>query len=169
MVQAPPMPYERSMTTWRRHVEPFTRPLFFTVSRLTRGMTLGVRVVARDPAGRVMLVRHTYLDGWWLPGGGVDRGETVQDAAVRELREETGLIATGRPRLLSVHSNHRFFPNDHVLVFAVEAFEAGERSSHGEISDAEWFAPDALPADVTPATLRRLTEIFTGAPSDPLW
>ena len=157
------------MTTWRTRIEPFTRPLFFAFSRLTRGMTLGVRVAARDEAGRIMLVRHTYLDGWWLPGGGVDRGETIQDAAVRELREETGLIATAPPRLLSVHSNHRFFPNDHVLVFAVDAFEVGERTSHGEISDAEWFAPDALPGGVTAATQRRLDEIFTGAAPDPLW
>ena len=169
MVQAAPMAYGRLMTTWRRHVEPFTRPLFFAFSRLTRGMTLGVRVAARDEAGRIMLVRHTYLGGWWLPGGGVDRGETVQDAAVRELREETGLIATAPPRLLSVHSNHRFFPNDHVLVFAVDAFEAGERTSHGEISDAEWFAPGGLPGGVTAATQRRLDEIFTGAAPDPLW
>ena len=169
MVQAASMSYEAGMTPWRVRVEPFTRPLFFAVSRLTRGMTLGVRVVARDRAGRIMLVRHTYLDGWWLPGGGVDRGETVQDAAVRELREETGLIASGPPRLLSVHSNHRFFPNDHVVVFAVDAFEVGERTSHGEISDAEWFAPDALPEGVTAATQRRLDEIFTGVQPDPLW
>ena len=169
MVQAAPIAYGRLMTTWRRHVEPFTRPLFFAFSRLTRGMTLGVRVAARDEAGRVMLVRHTYLGGWWLPGGGVDRGETIQDAAVRELREETGLIATAPPRLLSVHSNHRFFPNDHVLVFAVDAFEVGERTSHGEISDAEWFAPGGLPGGVTAATQRRLDEIFTGAAPDPLW
>lgn len=157
------------MTTWRRHIEPFTRPLFFAWSRLTRGMTLGVRVVARDKSGRIMLIRHTYLDGWWLPGGGVDRGETTQAAAVRELREETGLIAAAPPRLLSVHSNHRFFPNDHVLVFAVDDFTTGERTSHGEISDAEWFAPDALPEGVTAATLRRLDEIFQGTPPDTLW
>lgn len=157
------------MTTWRRHVEPFTRPLFFTVSRLTRSMTLGVRVIARDEAGRVMLVRHTYLDGWWLPGGGVDRGETVHEAAVRELREETGLVATAPPRLISAHSNHRFFPNDHVLVFGVDDFAIGERLSHGEISDAEWFAPDALPDGATAATRRRLDELVKGAPPDPLW
>ena len=169
MVQAGAISYDRIMSTWRRRIEPFTRPLFFAVSRLTRGMTLGVRVVARDEEGRIMLVRHTYLDGWWLPGGGVDRGETVQDAAVRELREETGLIATAAPRLLSVHSNHRFFPNDHVLVFAVDAFQTEERTSHGEISDARWFARGALPGDVTAATRRRLDEIFQGTPPDPLW
>lgn len=49
------------MTTWRRHVEPFTRPLFFAWSRLTRGKTLGVRGVAVDGDGRVLLVKHTYL------------------------------------------------------------------------------------------------------------
>ena len=61
MVQAASMSYEAGMTPWRVRVEPFTRPLFFAVSRLTRGMTLGVRVAARDRAGRIMLVRHTYL------------------------------------------------------------------------------------------------------------
>ena len=160
---------EPRQANWRIRVEPFTRPFFRLYSRLTRSMTLGVRVVATDADGRVLLLKHTYLDGWWLPGGGVDRGETAQHAAVRELREETGLIAAEPPRLLSVHSNHRFFPNDHVLVFAVNAFTMENRTSHGEISDAEWFAPDALPPDVTAATRRRLDEIFNGAPPDPLW
>ena len=63
--------------TWRIYVEPFTRPLFFVWSRLTRGKTLGVRAVAMDAQGRVLMVQHTYLAGWWLPGGGVDRGETT--------------------------------------------------------------------------------------------
>lgn len=49
------------MTTWRTRIEPFTRPLFFVVSRLSRGMTLGVRGVAVDGEGRVLLVKHTYL------------------------------------------------------------------------------------------------------------
>ncbi len=47
--------------TWRVRIEPFTRPLFFAVSRATRGMTLGVRSVAVDGEGRVMLVRHRNL------------------------------------------------------------------------------------------------------------
>lgn len=154
---------------WRQRIEPFTRPLFFLVSRLTRGMTLGVRVVATDPQGRVMLVKHTYLAGWWLPGGGVDRGETTPDAAVRELREETGLIATTLPRLISVHSNERFFRGDHVLVFAVDVFTVGDRASHGEIAEIGWFDPAALPADAHRSTRARLAEIFDGAAVDPVW
>lgn len=154
---------------WRQRIEPFTRPLFFLVSRLTRGMTLGVRVVASDPEGRVMLVKHTYLAGWWLPGGGVDRGETTPDAAMRELREEAGLVATTPPRLISVHSNERFFRGDHVLVFAVDAFTVGERASHGEIAEIGWFDPAALPDDAHRSTRARLAEIFGGAPVDPAW
>jgi ADP-ribose pyrophosphatase YjhB (NUDIX family) len=154
---------------WRVRIEPFTRPLFFAVSRASRGMTLGVRAVAVDGEGRVMLVRHTYLEGWWLPGGGVDRGETTGDAAARELFEETGLRATEPGRLLSVHSNHRFFPGDHVLVYRFDAFEAGEMTHRGEIAEARWFDPKALPADAHRSTRARLAEIFGGAPVDPLW
>lgn len=157
------------MTTWRTRIEPFTRPLFFAVSRMSRGMTLGVRGVAVDAEGRVLLVKHTYLHGWWLPGGGVDRGETTQAAVVRELREEAGLIARSEPRLISVHSNERFFPGDHVLVFAIDAFDLTERTSHGEIAEIGWFALDALPEDTTCATRDRLAEIFGDAPADPNW
>ena len=157
------------MTTWRTRIEPFTRPLFFAVSRMSRGMTLGVRGVATDGEGRVLLVKHTYLHGWWLPGGGVDRGETTQAAVVRELREEAGLIAQSEPRLISVHSNERFFPGDHVLVFAIDAFDLTERTSHGEIAEIGWFALDALPEDTTRATRDRLAEIFGDAPAGPNW
>jgi ADP-ribose pyrophosphatase YjhB (NUDIX family) len=155
--------------TWRIHVEPFTRPLFFAWSRLTRGKTLGVRAVAVDGDGRVLMVRHTYLTGWWLPGGGVDRGETTQAAVVRELREETGLIARGAPRLVSIHANDRFFPGDHVVVFRIEAFDAGPRAGDGEIAEIGWFSPSALPADTNRGCRARLAEIFDGAPPDPEW
>ncbi len=159
----------RAMTNWRTSIEPFTRPLFFAYSRLTRGMTLGVRGVATDERGRVLLVKHTYLPGWWLPGGGVDRGETTQDAVLRELREEAGLIALRPARLISIHSNERFFPGDHVLVFGVEAFTLTERTSHGEIAETGWFDPDDLPEDAHRSTRARLAEIFAGAPIDPAW
>lgn len=156
--------------TWRRAVEPFTRPLFFLVSRVTRAMTLGVRVVAVDNEGRVLLVEHTYLHGWHLPGGGVDRGETAEAAAVRELREEAGLGAVGRPRLLSVHSNERFFRGDHVIVFRIDQWrDVGRGGHHGEILNTAWFAPDALPEGATRSTRNRIAEALEGRAADPFW
>jgi ADP-ribose pyrophosphatase YjhB (NUDIX family) len=158
-----------SQTPWRARIEPFTRPLFFTAARLKRGMTLGVRGVAIDAEGRVLLVKHTYIAGWWLPGGGVERGETTQEALVREMREEAGLVATVPPRLISIHSAERFFRGDHVLIFAVDAFTMEPRPADGEIAEIGWFAPDALPEDAHRSTRARLGEIFGGAPAAPDW
>jgi len=62
----------------------------------TRAVTLGVRALVID--GRsVFLVRHTYRSGWFLPGGGVERGESPEAAVVRELREEGGILCAERP------------------------------------------------------------------------
>lgn len=61
--------------------------------RLTRGMTLGVRIIATRDDGRICVVRHTYVEGLHLPGGGVERGETIFAAARNELLQETGLDA----------------------------------------------------------------------------
>ena len=154
---------------WREALEPFTRPFFFAWSRISRGKTLGVRVLAIDGEGRVLLVRHTYLPGWWLPGGGVDRGETLEAAAARELREEAGLIARGRPTLLSAHSNERFFPGDHVFLYRVDAWETGERKSSQEIAEVGFFALDALPADLNRGSRARLDEVFGSAEISPEW
>ncbi len=157
------------MTQWRTRIEPFTRPLFFVWSRLSRGMTLGVRVIATDEQGQILLVKHTYLHGWWLPGGGVDRGETTHAAAIREVHEEAGLIATSEPRLLSIHSNERFFPGDHVAVFHIDRFNMTERTSHGEIAEIGWFAPDDLPDDITAASRNRILEYLGQQPATAEW
>lgn len=157
------------MTTWRTRIEPFTRPLFFAHARASRGMTLGVRGVAADGEGRVLLVKHTYLHGWWLPGGGVERGQTAEEAVIREMREEAGVIVGGRPILLSVHSNERHFRGDHVLVYRIDRFTLTDRTSRGEIADIGWFDPRALPEDTHRATRDRLAEVFGGADRATSW
>ena len=84
---------------WLRRIEPLVRPFFHLKFRLERGMTLGVRGLVTDEAGRVLLIQHTYVKGWHLPGGGVDRGEAAEAAVIRELVEEVGIVATSRPLL----------------------------------------------------------------------
>jgi ADP-ribose pyrophosphatase YjhB (NUDIX family) len=154
---------------WRRRIEPYYRPLFFAYARTMRGLTFGVRAVVTDEDGRVLLIEHTYVPGWHLPGGGVERGETFETAVARELEEEAGVRATTRPRLLSLHDNGRRFPGDHVALYRVDGFTACDATGRGEIHDRGWFAPDALPAGTGPSTRRRIEEALLGREPDPLW
>ena len=157
------------MPEWKRLVEPYSRPFFFAYSRTTRGKTLGVRGLVLNGDGHVLLIEHTYLEGWWLPGGGVDAGETCHDAVARELREEAGVNPIGMPQLVSVHSNERFFPGDHVLLFRIDAWESVEMTSHAEIKNVAFFAPDDLPENINGGSLRRIQEALLGHPADPVW
>jgi 8-oxo-dGTP pyrophosphatase MutT (NUDIX family) len=151
---------------WRRRLSPFLQPLYRVYSRLSRGMTLGVRGVVLNAAGEVLLVEHTYVAGWHLPGGGVERGETAEEAIVRELVEEAGVQALERPKLIGAHSNHPLHRGDHVLVYRVDKWAPCEATSWGEILAVGWFAPDRLPVGITAGTRRRIGEVFGGdAPS----
>src|ERR1044072_1227621 len=90
---------------FRRAVEPALRRVLHVYWRFARGMTLGVRAVVIDPTGRVFLVKHSYVAGWHLPGGGVETGETMREALARELIEEGGITEHRAPVL------HRIFLN----------------------------------------------------------
>ena len=138
--------------------------------RFARGLTLGVRAVVIDPAGRIFLVKHSYVTGWHLPGGGVETGETVLEALARELVEEGGIAAVGPPTLHGIFFNVRVSRRDHIAVYVVRDFtqEGGPRHAH-EIVDHGFFAPDALPGETTRATRARLDEVLKGAPKSERW
>jgi ADP-ribose pyrophosphatase YjhB (NUDIX family) len=138
--------------------------------RMRRGMTLGAQGVVIDDAGRVLLVRHSYRPGWWFPGGGVERGETLATALARELAEEVGVELTGAPELHGVFSNAVNFPGDHIAVFVVRQWTRSENfRPSGEIAEAEMFVPDDVPALTDQGTRNRLAEIFGKASLRPLW
>jgi len=136
---------------------------------LTRGMTLGVRAACFDAQGRIFLVRHTYLPGWYMPGGGVERGETASEALEKELREEGNLVMTAPPDLLQCCLNRTASRRDHVLFYRVTVRQTAPRLPDREIAECGFFPLDALPEGVTPATLRRLRELETNGPYPDLW
>jgi ADP-ribose pyrophosphatase YjhB (NUDIX family) len=138
--------------------------------RLSRGMTLGVRamLLAED---HVVLVKHSYVPGWYLPGGGVEAGESLGAALAREIFEEAGATLTGPAQLFGVYRNARVNRRDHVGLFVCRQWErAGAlRPRSREIVACESFPLDALPEDVTPATRSRLEEVLSGSPPAVDW
>ena len=131
-----------------------------------RAVTLGVRIAVFDANGQVLLVRHRYMPGWYLPGGAVDPGESAPEAALRELSEEAGLAAGAQPpRLVGLYRNLREGGRDHVAFYRLDGFEEQDNAlaPNREIAEASFFAFDALPEGTTPATRRRLAELSEGS------
>lgn len=127
---------------------------------LTRSMTLGVRAAVFDREGRIFLVRHSYVPGWHMPGGGVERRETAVDALAKELREEGNLRMTEPPALFAAYFNVRTSRRDHVLFYRCRNVEQdGPKIADREILEAAFFEPDALPEGTTAATRRRIAEL----------
>lgn len=159
-----------SLHPLRRALEPFIRPLMHLYWRFSRGATLGARAMVINGDGRVLLIKHSYVDGWHLPGGGVETGETLLTALARELAEEGNILMTAPPLLHGVFFNSRVSRRDHVALYIVREFrQDGQPVPNREIIGHGFFAPDALPADTGRATRARIAEVFDGAPVGELW
>ena len=155
---------------FRRILEPAIRRVLHLYWRFARPMTLGVRAVVVDPEGSVFLVKHSYVAGWHLPGGGVEAGETLQVSLARELLEEGGITPLGPLALHGVFFNARVSRRDHVAVYVLRDFrQQGVPHNPREIIGHGFFARDALPTDTTRGTRARIAEVFDGAPITEQW
>ena len=154
----------------RRALEPLiTRAMHF-YWRFSRGATLGARAMVIDGSGRIFLIRHSYVDGWYLPGGGVETGETFLAAVARELAEEGNIVMTAPPVLHGIFLNKRVSLRDHVALFIVREFrQERRRVPNREIVEHGFFAPDALPEGATRATRARIAEVIGGASVSEWW
>jgi ADP-ribose pyrophosphatase YjhB (NUDIX family) len=124
-----------------------------------RPKTLGVRIMLIQN-GQVLLVRHTYLPGWYMPGGAVNRGETVEQAARREVREEVG-GEMGELYLLGAYTHFGEHKSDHNTLFLCTDFTFnGEKDK--EIAELRFFPLEDLPDELLPRHRRRLEEYRAG-------
>ena len=154
----------------RRALEPFISPLMHLYWRFSRPATLGARAMVIDASGRVFLIKHSYVAGWHLPGGGVETGETLLTALARELAEEGNILMTTQPVLHGVFFNSRASRRDHVALYIVREFrQDGQPVPNREIIAHGFFARDALPGDTTRATRARIAEVLGGAAVSELW
>ncbi|MDX2264529.1 MAG: NUDIX domain-containing protein [Hyphomicrobiales bacterium] len=144
--------------------------VLFPYWRLTRGMTFGAQGVLVDGENRVLLIRHGYRPGWHFPGGGVDWGETAEEAMRREVMEEAGAVVGAAPALHGLFANFQTAPCDHIAVFVVRDWrQDAAPPPNREIAEQGWFPALAPPPDTSPGTLRRLGEIFRGAALSAHW
>ncbi|MDP1584684.1 MAG: NUDIX domain-containing protein [Bradyrhizobium sp.] len=147
----------------RTTFEPALRRVFHLYWRFARGMTLGVRAVVLDRDGRVFLVKHSYVSGWHLPGGGVEVGETFREALRRELAEEGGIELAGEPPLHGLFLNSHVSRRDHVAVYVVRQFTQDRLPEpNREIVACGFFEANTLPTETTQGTRLRISEVLEG-------
>lgn len=124
--------------------------------RLLRGLTIGVRCIIVSEQKEVLLIQHSYTDGWHLPGGGVEPNETIDTALSREVFEECQ-ITIGTKSLIQTSLNDAISRRDHVFTYVCDewTFEK-EFSSSNEISNIKFFNLHNLPEDLEPAALESI-------------
>jgi 8-oxo-dGTP pyrophosphatase MutT (NUDIX family) len=126
---------------------------------VTRPVTLGVRLLLIKD-GQVVLVKPSYQDGWYFPGGGVKRNETLEQAARREAKEEVG-ADLGKLDLFGIYDLFYESKNDHIVLFQCADFTYTGKFDF-EIERVQAFPLHALPADLASGHERRIKEYLEG-------
>ena len=129
--------------------------------------TVGVKIFVIQN-GKVLLVKHTYVPGWHLPGGGVDTGESPETAALRELQEETGIVPRTPLQLFGFYYHFISGRHDYVGLYILHDFEKISVTCP-EIKEIQWFPMDLLPHDISPGTQNRIREYLGYQPISDKW
>ena len=161
--------------TWTNEKKPRpTRPIFsrtlHTYFLMRRGLTLGVRAIVRSDDGKFLLIRHTYTPGWHFPGGGVEKGKTIELALSDELLQEVGLKIVGKPVLHGIFHNNGVTERDHVVAYICDVegdIEVKPKSM--EIAEIGFFDSEDLPSDTDLGTVRRIKEVVLGQDKSENW
>ena len=137
--------------------------------RVLRLKTRGVKVMAFNPEGELLLIRNTYGRShlFMLPGGGIHRGESPAEAAARELKEETEIEAE-RLEARATYVSRSEGKRDTIHLFTARAGQA-PRPCGIEVQEARFFPLDALPENISKATLRRIAEYVGERPVSERW
>jgi ADP-ribose pyrophosphatase YjhB (NUDIX family) len=132
-----------------------------------------VMMIVRDDRGRILLIRNADFDSWTPPGGSIEPYESPKDAAVREMREETGLVVEP-VRIIGVYGGPQYrvvYPNGDIVSYVATVFEckvvSGEMApDHEESLDVRYFSEAELDSMQTlPMARMVLRDAFNQAKS----
>ncbi|WP_297983902.1 NUDIX domain-containing protein [uncultured Chryseobacterium sp.] len=142
----------------------FGAPIFKFFWKVFKPQTLGVRAILIKE-DKILLVKHTYSNSWFLPGGGMKKGETFETAIKRELNEELG-ITVQNLKLQGIYNSFFEGKNDSIFVFLSDNFEISGKKD-AEIDEFEFFD---LPEKTSPGTRKRIAEFVEGnSPYHGMW
>lgn len=150
---------------------PFYKFANFTIRKFQSWLglvTLGARAIIINDKDEVLLVRHTYDPYWYIPGGGVKKGESTKAAVLRELKEEVGITVHEDPILFGIYHHLYKQVNDYPVVYIIKKFSQIETSCP-EIEEAAWFDYRQPPDMISSGSMRRLTEYFTNQTHSEQW
>lgn len=128
-------------------------------------LQVGASIIVENELGQILLQKRADNHCWGYAGGSVELDEVVEDAARRELFEETGLIA-GEMRLFGVFSGpdtHYVYPNgDEVsnvdIVFLCKAYSGSLKCQEEEVEELRFFFPQEVPENLSPPICRPLRQ-----------
>lgn len=123
------------------------------------GLAVNVAVIHE---GRILLTKRDDFETWILPSGGVEEGESLAQAAIRETKEETGLDVK-LTRLVGVYSRLSNMSPGHMVLFAAKPVGGEITCQEGETIAVEWFAFNEIPEPLSLGHARRIKDAIEGA------
>ena len=118
---------------------------------------------------KVLLTKREDFEVWCLPGGSVEEGESLAQAAQREAMEETGLEIRIE-RLVGVYSRPKWRSGGaHEILFAASPAGGGISPDPHEVIETGWFGPDDLPEPILPWMVQEIQDALSGAGGSAVW
>ncbi|HAX68454.1 MAG TPA: NUDIX domain-containing protein [Anaerolineales bacterium] len=122
------------------------------------GLAVNVAVIHE---GKILLTQREDFETWILPSGGVEDGESIAQAAIRETKEETGLDVE-LTRLVGIYSRLSNMAQFHAVLFSAKLIGGEIKCQPGETISVGWFEFDELPAPLSAGHKRRIDDAISG-------
>lgn len=168
MVTIPLQPPDNCSNSKRPLLENIALGVRLAAQAVLAPVAYGAHGMIEDDAGKLLLVRHTYVPGWHFPGGGVQRGEPAHAAVLRELNEEIGLTSAQSCTLFGLYTRKHLWATNVIALFHLKG-AVFHFKPNLEIAEAKFFAPDTPPKDIGPGAYRRFLEHTQKTEKSPYW